>query len=119
MAVQSKDYNSDLLRGNTDSILLFLINENETENNYGSQLIKKIENRSHGFFRFKEGTIYPALHKMENEGFIKGKWEKLPNGQMRRCYQITEKGIKILSRKISMWHDFSGAMNLIFHPADG
>ena len=119
MAVHSKDYDSDLLRGNTDSILLFLINENENENNYGYQLIKKIEKRSRGFFRFKEGTIYPALHKLENDGFVNGKWEELPNGQMRRYYQITEKGKKILSQKIAMWNDFSGAMNLILHPADG
>src|SRR5208337_5358246 len=52
-----RTYDSDLLRGNTDSLLLFLINERGQT--YGYRLIKEIEERSQGYFRFKEGTVYP------------------------------------------------------------
>jgi PadR family transcriptional regulator PadR len=110
-------YNSDLLRGNTDSMLLSLIDE--LGQAYGYRLIKEIESRSNGFFRFKEGTVYPALRKLENDGLLRGEWKKLPSGQERRYYQITPKGRTSLRTKLAMWHDFSRAMELIIKPVGG
>jgi len=106
----------DLLRGNTEALLLFLVNE--MKSSYGYCLIKELQNRSNGFFRFKEGTVYPALRKLENEGLISGEWKVMPSGQERRYYQITEKGKKALTRKVTLWQDFSAAMNLIINPAN-
>ncbi len=108
-------YLPDLLRGNTDTLLLFLINEEGHA--YGYRLIKEIGKRSQGFFRFKEGTVYPALRKLENEGLIQGEWQKLPNGQERRYYQITEKGKEALINRVAMWQNFTTAISLIFKPA--
>ncbi len=105
----------ELLRGNTESILLFLINERKAA--YGYRLIKDIEERSGGFFRFKEGTVYPALHKLQNDGLIEGKWQTMPNGQERRCYRITPKGKELLRNKVTMWKSFASAMELIFGSA--
>ena len=68
MADTARGYDSDLLRGNTDSLLLYLINEQGQT--YGYRLIKEIGQRSGGYFQFKEGTVYPALRKLENEGLI-------------------------------------------------
>ena len=90
MAETPRGYDSDLLRGNTDSLLLFLINEHGQT--YGYRLIKEIEERSRGYFRFKEGTVYPALRKLESDGLVRGEWKKLPNGQERRYYAITDRG---------------------------
>jgi PadR family transcriptional regulator, regulatory protein PadR len=115
--VPGDDYDSDLLRGNTDSLLLSLISEHgET---YGYRLIKEIEQRSQGYFRFREGTVYPALRKLENDGLITGEWKRLPNGQERRYYSITPKGQEFLIRKLAMWKDFSSAMALILKPSEG
>jgi DNA-binding PadR family transcriptional regulator len=75
MAHNTPGYDSDLLRGNTDSLLLFLIDEHGQT--YGYQLIKEIERRSRGYFHFREGTVYPALRKLENDGLILGAWKKL------------------------------------------
>jgi PadR family transcriptional regulator PadR len=117
MAETTQGYDSDLLRGNTDSLLLYLINEKgET---YGYRLIKEIEQRSGGFFRFKEGTVYPALRKLENEGLIQGEWKKLANGQERRYYRMTEAGRQLLERKLAMWKNFASAMALVIRPAGG
>jgi PadR family transcriptional regulator, regulatory protein PadR len=116
MADTSTGYDSDLLRGNTDSLLLFLINESgET---YGYRLIKVIEQKSEGYFKFKEGTVYPALRKLENDGLLRGEWKKLPSGQERRYYCITDKGRELLQRKIDMWRSFSSAMALVMKPAE-
>ena len=108
------DYLPDLLRGNTGALLLFLIDEQEYT--YGYRLIKDMERKSRGFFRFKEGTVYPALHKLEHDGLIQGEWQELPNGQARRYYRITQKGKEVLRRKIATWQGFTNAMNLIFNP---
>ena len=108
------DYPPDLLRGNTDTLLLFLIDEQEYT--YGYCLIKEIEKRSRGFFRFREGTVYPALRKLENEGLIQGEWQELPSGQERRYYRITQNGKEALRKRVAMWRGFTTAMNLIFKP---
>ena len=107
-------YLPDLLRGNTEALLLFLVNE--LGSTYGYQLIKEIGRKSGGFFHFKEGTVYPALRKLENEGLLKGEWQEMPSGQERRYYRITEKGKEVLKKKLAVWESFSTAMNLIFKP---
>jgi len=117
MTENTQRYDSDLLRGNTYSMLLFLINEHGQT--YGYYLIKEIEKRSGGYFRFREGTVYPALRKLENEGLILGEWKKLPNGQERRYYSMTDKGRELLQQKLAMWNSFASAMALVMKPAEG
>jgi DNA-binding PadR family transcriptional regulator len=110
-------YDSDLLRGNTDSMLLFLIQEHGES--YGYRLIREIGDRSRGFFRFKEGTVYPALRKLENDGLVQGTWKRLESGQERRYYRITTRGREVLRKKMAMWQNFNAAMGLIFSPSGG
>jgi PadR family transcriptional regulator PadR len=110
------EYDRELLRGNTDSLLLYLISESGRIHGY--RLIKEIQSRSGGFFKFREGTVYPALHKLESDGLILGEWQVQPNGQQRRYYRITEKGQEVLLKRISMWFKFSNAMNRILKPVD-
>ena len=83
---------------------------------YGYQIIKELEKKSDGFFQFKEGTLYPALHRLEKTGLIKGKWQKLPGGQERRYYYITAKGQQALNERLAIWQGFSEAVDLIMRP---
>ncbi|OGO38104.1 MAG: hypothetical protein A2147_11260 [Chloroflexi bacterium RBG_16_57_8] len=69
-----------------------------------------------GYFKFKEGTLYPALHRLEKSGLIVSKWEMLPSGRQRRYYYITDRGRGLLVEKRSHWLDFATAMNLIIQP---
>jgi DNA-binding PadR family transcriptional regulator len=108
------NYERELLKGSTDTLLLSLIIQKPI---YGYQIIKEMEKKSNGYFQFKEGTLYPALHRLEKAGFIKGKWERLPSGQERRYYHIQEKGIKALEDRLETWRNFSTAVNMIMHPA--
>jgi PadR family transcriptional regulator PadR len=107
------NYGRELLKGSTDSLLLYLINNQPM---YGYQIIKEIEKRSNGYFLFKEGTLYPALHRLEREGLIRGKWQKLASGQERRYYHIQEKGQKVLNERLETWNDFSRAVNMVMQP---
>jgi len=97
-----------------DSLLLCLISQQPM---YGYQIIKELERGSQGYFKLKEGTLYPALHRLERAGLILGKWQMLPNGRQRRYYHITEKGHQTLVAKRDQWQDFFTAMNLIIQPA--
>ena len=103
----------ELLKGSIDSLLLYLIVQQPM---YGYQIIKELEGRSKGYFKFKEGTLYPALHRLEKVGLIAGKWQMLPSGQQRKYYHITDKGRLSLVEKMSQWQDYLAAMNLIIQP---
>ena len=104
----------ELIKGNIDSLLLCLIAQQPT---YGYQIIKELDRRSAGYFKFKEGTLYPALHRLERAGLILGKWQLLPNGQQRKYYHITDKGLVSLVENRGQWQKFLTAMNLIIQPA--
>jgi len=107
-------YNADLIRGNTDSLLLFLISERG--HSYGYELIKEVQRRSRGYFRFREGTVYPALRRLETDGLLAGEWQRTPAGQERRYYTITAKGRTLLRSKLAMWDSFASAMQLVLKP---
>ncbi len=103
----------ELMKGSSESLLLCLIAQQPM---YGYQIIKELERKSQGYFKFKEGTLYPALHRLEKLGLIEGKWQMLPNGRQRRYYYITDKGHQLLVVKRNQWRDFLTAMNLIIQP---
>jgi len=103
-------YARELLKGNTDSLILTLVAQGPR---YGYQIIKELEARSQGYFRFREGTIYPALHRLERQGYLSSRWQRLPSGQERRYYHITEKGQRALASMTQEWQGFSRAMNLV------
>ena len=104
----------ELIKGSTNSLLLCLIAQQPM---YGYQIIKDLYRRSEGYFKFKEGTLYPALHRLERAGLILGRWQVLPSGQQRKYYHITNKGVSTLAEKRGQWQDFLTAMNLIIQPA--
>ena len=109
-------YERELLKGSTDGLLLSLINRQPT---YGYKIIKELDTRSKGYFQFKEGTLYPALHRLEKAGLLQGKWQRLPSGQERRYYYITPKGQKALAERLAVWQNFSTAVALITQPTIG
>ena len=103
----------ELVKGSAEYLLLCLISQQPM---YGYQIIKELEKRSGGYFKFKEGTLYPALHRLEKAGLIVGKWQSLPSSRQRRYYYITNKGNRVTVAKMDQWRDFLTAMNLIIQP---
>ena len=103
----------ELIKVNVDSLLLCLTSQQPM---YGYQIIKELEKKSQGYFKFKEGTLYPALHRLERAGLLLGQWQTLLNSRQRRYYYITDKGHRVLVAKRSQWQDFFTAMNLIIQP---
>jgi len=103
----------DLFKGSSNSLLLCLL---EQQPMYGYQIVKELEARSQGYFKFKEGTLYPALHRLEKSGLISSKWQMLANGRQRRYYYITAKGQTSLSMERTQWLDFFNAVTLVLQP---
>ena len=103
----------ELLKGNTDTLLLALL---QAEPMYGYQIVKEVNQRSSGYFAFKEGTLYPALHRLERAKLIEGRWVDTPTSVRRRYYFITERGRQELSARMHEWQRFSRAMDSVMLP---
>ena len=103
-------HQQELLKGNTDTLLLALL---QAEPMYGYQIVKEVDMKSCGYFAFKEGTLYPALHRLERAKLIHGRWEETPTNVRRRYYLITAKGQEALINRLREWQKFSRAMDSI------
>ena len=103
----------ELTKSTVDSLLLHLIGQRPM---YGYQIIKELENRSQGYFKLKEGTLHPALHRLERAKLITGKWQILLGSRQRRYYHITVKGHATLAEHRNRWQDFLVALRLIIQP---
>lgn len=94
----------------TSMLVLQLISENEQ---YGYQIIKELEARSCHVFSLKEGTLYPILHALEEEGAVEAFERTAESGKMRKYYRITKKGEKLLNEKKNEWNRYRKAVNLV------
>lgn len=106
-------YQKELLKGNTETLLLSLL---VGEPMYGYQIVKELGQRSSGYFQFKEGTLYPALHRLEKAKLVSGSWANSNSGQKRRYYAITELGKKTFAANRKEWTSFASAVNLVMAP---
>jgi PadR family transcriptional regulator len=111
------EFSPDLTRSMAQPIVLRLLHERPM---YGYEIIKVVNERTNGAFEWKEGTLYPCLHRLESAGLIKSKWEQAPSGKQRKYYSLSRKGTALLKEKASEWAAFSQAVNLLLlAPAEG
>lgn len=82
------------------------------EPDHGYRIAQRIKERSKGVLDFKEGTLYPALHKLENEGLIES-YEGVEKGRPRRYYRITRDGRKTFTKDRAEWRELSRAVTVI------
>ena len=75
------------------------------EKKYGYELLVEMSQKSSGFFKVKEGTLYPILYKQEEDGFVVSEWQ-IPHDKMRakKYYSITQKGKEELKELIVFWN---------------
>jgi transcriptional regulator len=86
------------------------------EPSHGYRIAQSIKERSEGVLNFKEGTLYPALHKLENEGLVDS-CEEVENGRSRRYYRITKSGRAMLAKDRAEWRELSRAVSVILEGA--
>lgn len=101
------------LKGTLPTLILEVLAH---EPSHGYRIAQKIKQRSDGLLDFKEGTLYPALHKLENEGTVES-YESVENGRPRRYYRLTPAGRKVLNRDRAEWLQLSRAVSTILGEA--
>ena len=104
-----KRIRSELLKGNTSALILTVLSEGAL---HGYAIARRIEVLSNDLLSLNEGSLYPALHSLENDGAVSATWER-ESGRPRKRYQITPKGRKQLAELTREWREFAGAVNRV------
>ena len=97
------------MSGSARMLVLNLLSE---KSQYGYELIKTLKQRSNDVFDMKEGTLYPILHKLENDELISSSNQEV-SGRVRKVYCITDRGQRVLAREREEWREFSVAVNQV------
>ncbi|MCP8968623.1 PadR family transcriptional regulator [Ectobacillus ponti] len=103
-------FNRELVKGSTSLVVLQLLQERDM---YGYELVKELERRSDQHLQLKEGTLYPALHKLEKQTYIECYWQEQEKGPARKYYRMTEAGREMLREKTQEWDQFVRVMNQV------
>lgn len=105
--------NTDAIRGHLEMLLLAALEPGEA---YGYALIERVAARSGQAFELTEGSVYPALHRLEAAGDVQSHWERV-SGRRRRVYKLTRAGQARLGHERTEWARFSYAVSLAVNPA--
>jgi PadR family transcriptional regulator, regulatory protein PadR len=100
----------ELKKGSAELVILSLL---EHEPRHGYELSKLIESGSGGTLRFHVASLYPLLYRLEDRGWITGRWVEKANQRRRRYYSITAKGADVLEAQRKSWADFVQAVGRI------
>jgi PadR family transcriptional regulator len=97
----------EMLKGHLDMIVLAALSASPA---HGYAVIEEIRRRSGGAFDLPEGTIYPALHRLEQAGLLASRWVTAESGRRRRVYALTRRGNRALAERRAVWEQFSDAI---------
>jgi PadR family transcriptional regulator, regulatory protein PadR len=100
---------TNLLKGHLDLVLLSCLRDGPA---HGYLVIKRLRERSVGEFDLLEGTLYPALHRLEQSGLVTSRWST-EGGRRRRVYQLTAKGHRALGERAAEWRTFTQAVDAV------
>ena len=101
---------TQLLKGTVRLLVLRLLDRGPM---YGYQMIQYLRERSDGYFELGEGALYPLLHEMEAEGFLRAEWRDQEGRPKRRYYRLTARGKKELARRVADWKGFTRAVDFV------
>ena len=101
-------YSSEILRGNTETIILAILMEKDS---YGYEIMKTIIERGKGLIDIKDATIYTAFKRMEKDKWIESYWGNEESGARRKYYKITPEGRATYIQKVNEWKEITIIMN--------
>jgi PadR family transcriptional regulator PadR len=107
---------TELLKGTLSLLILSLLSRKSM---YGYEIAATVHRDTDGTFTWREGSLYPSLHRMEADELIVGQWEEKETGRKRRYYDITKKGRAALADKMQSWSELCHAVNRILEKSDG
>jgi transcriptional regulator len=98
---------SDLVQGTLDFLLLKIF---AMEPLHGFAISRRLRHVSDGILQVSDGSLYPALHKLEQNGWISAKWKSTENNRRAKFYSLTKRGRKHLARETEQWDRLSSAI---------
>lgn len=101
---------AELKKGSVELVLLALL---QREPMYGFQIIRELRERTEGFFDLKEGTLYPALRRLEEKGYLEGVWETEEAGGPKKYYHLTELGRNALDQVTEVWERLAWSLQRV------
>jgi PadR family transcriptional regulator PadR len=105
---------SDLVQGTLDLLILRTIS---LEPKHGWAIAKRIQQISNEVLQVQQGSLYPALHRLEQQGWIRAKWSESDSGRQAKFYSLTAAGRTQLEREKENWNRLSTAINLVVESA--
>jgi PadR family transcriptional regulator len=100
----------ELKKGSAELVILSIV---EARARHGYEISKLIETRSAGQLKFHVASLYPLLYRLEERGWLQGRWVEKPGERRRRFYSLTAGGRRVLARQRETWKAFVHAMSLI------
>ena len=107
---------TELLKGTLSLLILSMLTRTSM---YGYEIAATVHRDTEGAFTWREGSLYPSLHKLQADGLIAGEWEEKETGRKRRYYHITAKGRAALQVKVRAWKALCQAVNRILGKSNG
>ena len=104
----------ELLKGTLDLLILRTLHLRPM---HGSAIAERISQVTHGAFQVKAGSLFPALHRLEQEGWMEGKWQESAEGRRVRSYTLTRDGRRQLAVEKKTWTRIVRAMNALLESA--
>ena len=108
----------DALRGHLETLVLSALSRGEA---HGFEILQRLEAAGSGALRLKEGSLYPALYRLETSGLVKAEWESniaRRRGPRRRIYRLTPKGVRRLEEARGDFRQFVSVIGGILKPAN-
>jgi transcriptional regulator len=105
---------SDLIQGTLDLLILKTL---AVEPRHGWAIARRIQQVSGDVLQVTQGSLYPALHRLEQQGWLKAKWETSEQGRDQKVYALTTAGRKQLARELESWDRLSTAIGLVVREA--
>jgi PadR family transcriptional regulator, regulatory protein PadR len=105
---------SDLIQGTLDLLILKTIS---TGPKHGWAIAKRIQEVSEDALQVTQGALYPALHRLEQQGWISSKWRTTETGREAKFYQLTKAGATQLAKELAQWERLSNAVGLVIRLA--
>ena len=101
---------NDLVQGTLDLLILKILS---IEPKHGWAIAKRIQQVSKDTLQVQQGSLYPALYRLEHQGWIKASWEESGTGRQAKFYSLTRAGRKHLEAEVANWDRLSSAINLV------
>src|SRR5712671_6958718 len=101
---------TDLVQGTLDLLILKTI---VPEPKHGWAIAKRIQQVSKEILQVQQGSLYPALHRLEQQGWIKAHWAETETGRMAKFYSLTKAGRAQMEKEMANWDRLSAAINLV------